>query len=603
VRRVGYRIWAGLVLCACAWRCAGQDGEEEPPEAVEYMFFDETPVADLVGWRTAWGDSIEWADADYDDEAWEWDKGSGLWVSGGGPGKGVRWYRKHVFFPEALTSATSLALYQVAAVSASEIYWDGELIARNGEVAEEAEDEESGRSGQVFPIPASLTAAGKHVIALRVSNHHTFSGLVSPPLQIGYFAELQGRLFRSGALAFFLAGIFIVTALFHIAILFGHANKWTYALFSAFCVSCGAYIIIQSMLRYFQIDLAGYYSMAALNDIPWFFMMSLLPVFFMFEFPVSYRLPASVCIVAVTLIIVVLPRLAAFGVLPVEWLGALDRANRMYSISTIFISVLVSAWGIRKGMAGSLTVAIGLVIFLIGAYVSYRTRLEHGWAIGFAFLILVITISLSRQMAQRNRLHQETQLRSARLELELLKKHIQPHFLLNSLNSIVAWLEEEPRTAARLVNALADELRMLLESSGKKTVSLREEIRLCEAHLQVMSLRQEKQYDLAVEGVDGSEQFPPLIIHTLVENGLTHGYKGKDTGRFSLRAQHLRGALRLVLFNDSALDKAHSGYIEGTGLRYVRTRLEEAFAGKWSLAAGPVEGGWEVAIEIRKGGG
>ena len=30
------------------------------------------------------------------------------------------------------------------------------------------------------------------------------------------------------------------------------------------------------------------------------------------------------------------------------------------------------------------------------------------------------------------------------VKIELLKKNIQPHFLLNSLNSIIAWLEEEP---------------------------------------------------------------------------------------------------------------------------------------------------------------
>ena len=62
-------------------------------------------------------------------------------------------------------------------------------------------------------------------------------------------------------------------------------------------------------------------------------------------------------------------------------------------------------------------------------------------------------------MAEQNRRRQESELRSARLELELLKKHIQPHFLLNSLNSVIAWLEEEPSTAVRLVNALAEELR------------------------------------------------------------------------------------------------------------------------------------------------
>ena len=37
---------------------------------------------------------------------------------------------------------------------------------------------------------------------------------------------------------------------------------------------------------------------------------------------------------------------------------------------------------------------------------------------------------------------------------------------------------------------------------------------------------------------------------------------------------------------------------EGTGLRYVKARLEESFPGRWTMAAGPVEGGWRTVIEL-----
>ncbi|MBD3391919.1 MAG: hypothetical protein GF418_07615 [Chitinivibrionales bacterium] len=587
-----------LLMCAFVALSPAQEEFDESFDGPEYVFFDETPITDLVGWRTFYGDSMAWADPAYDDTHWEWDKGSGLWISDGGPGKGTRWYRKEIFFPGALESGRSLALYQVAAVSASEIYWDGQLVARNGEVGESPADEVPGRSGRVFPIHRSLTSAGRHVIAMRMSNHHSFSGLVAPPVQLAYFGVIQMRLFRSGALALFLAGIFVVTAIFHIAMLLGHANKWPSALFSAFCLSCATYIVIQSMLRYFQIDLGYYFLLGTLNDIPWFFMMSLLPIFFLFEFSAPYQKRLSVLIAVMTLAIVLMPRFAAFGVLPVEWLPALDRMNRIQSISTIVLSIFVTVWAIRRRRPGSVTVLVGLLIFLIGAYVSYRTRAEHGWAIGFAFVILVITVSLSRQMAERNRRHQETQLRSARLEIELLKRHIQPHFLLNSLNSIVAWLEEEPKTAGRLVNALADELRMLLSFSSRKTIKLEREIRLCEAQLKVMSLRQEKRFEMRTEGIDGSERLPPLVIHTLVENGLTHGYRGKDHGVFTLRGGRRDKTLTLMLHNDSAAEARREDFVEGTGLRYVRTRLEEAFPGRWSLAAGPVDDGWQVTVEI-----
>jgi hypothetical protein len=572
--------------------------EPEITEDIEYVFFEETPVVSLTGWRMFAGDDAGWADSAFDDSRWLYGFGAGLWAADGSFGKGIRWYRKALFFPSAIDTLEYLALYQVAIVSASEIYWDGQLIARNGVVADCIEDEVCGISGMVFPIPVKLTAAGRHVIAIRQSNYHTFSGIISPPVQLGYFGNLQASLFRQGTMSLFLAGIFLITALFHIVFLFGHAYKWTYAMFSGFCLSCAAFLMISSSLKYFQIDLGQYYTMAIINDVPWFLMMSLLPIFFLFEFSVPHRLALSLIITVGTLAIVVPPRLITFGILPVSWLTALDRINRAHSIITIVISIFVTLWAARRKIAGSRTVTIGLFIFLAGAYVSYRARIENGWAVGFAFVIMVITVSLSKQMAARNRAFHETQLRSTRLELELLKRQIQPHFLLNSLNSIVAWLEEEPAVATRLVNALAEELRMLLDFSGRKTVSFDEEIRLCRAHLDVMSLRREKKFEFTVNGECGSEQIPPLIIHTMIENGLTHGYKGRDFGIFRLDCLRSGDSLSIEIFNDSTISGNFESKSEGTGLRYVRTRLEESYPGAWSLQAGAEETGWKVKIEI-----
>jgi len=215
-------------------------------------------------------------------------------------------------------------------------------------------------------------------------------------------------------------------------------------------------------------------------------------------------------------------------------------------------------------------------------------------------LLLFLTVSLSREMSKREGEYQEAQVRSARLELDLLKKHIQPHFLLNSLNSIVAWLEEEPATAVTLVQALAEELRLLLRSAALPSVPLAEEISLCRTHLQVMGLRYGRSYRMETHGAMEGIEVPPLVLHTLVENGLTHGYAGRDSGVFRLTVTREDRVTRLELFNDSALEGNAAEYREGTGMRYVRGRLEELYPSRWTFAAGPVEGGWRALIEVGK---
>ena len=351
------------------------------------------------------------------------------------------------------------------------------------------------------------------------------------------------------------------------------------------------------MLKYFQVDLAHYYTLAAVNDIPWLLMLILLPVFFLFEFSSPYKKRLTTIIIISGLVVVIFPRLATFGIVPISWLNTFESANRINVYFTIVMSIAVAVWASYHRKIGSLSACIGLLAFLAGVFFSSRANVEYGWAIGFAIMNIFLTLSLSNQMAYRNRIHHEAELRNARLELELLKKHIQPHFLLNSLNSIIAWLEEDPPVASKLVNSLADEMRMLLAFSGKKLIPLSDEIRLCKAHLSVMSLRQDKKFSMTEEGINGNEVLPPLVIHTLVENGLTHGYSQKDSGIFKLTCTHKKKGLKLTLFNDSAGEQKQNLLEEGTGLKYVKSRLEEAFSSSWKLSHGPVDGGWEAVIE------
>jgi two-component system, sensor histidine kinase LadS len=89
------------------------------------------------------------------------------------------------------------------------------------------------------------------------------------------------------------------------------------------------------------------------------------------------------------------------------------------------------------------------------------------------------------------------------------------------------------------------------------------------------------------------------VFHTLVENGLTHGYAGKDAGAFLLSRNEDESRVYFILHNDGVAGKS-SAESSGLGLKYVRARLEEAYGRKWRLDSHSVEGGWEVTIAIEK---
>jgi LytS/YehU family sensor histidine kinase len=219
------------------------------------------------------------------------------------------------------------------------------------------------------------------------------------------------------------------------------------------------------------------------------------------------------------------------------------------------------------------------------------------------------------QMRDERREAQAALLTSARLEVELLKRNIQPHFLMNSLASLMEVIEQSPQGAGPLIESLAGEFRILARVSGEKLISLGQELELCDCHLRVMSMRQGTSWRLERDGVNPDTLVPPALFHTLIENGITHS-EGRPQHRvFRLRAEVDGDVTRFTLLapvarppeeatapspvNGRRPEALNGSATGGTGLRYVKARLEESFPGRWQLRTGLTSEGWQTAIEIR----
>jgi Histidine kinase len=398
---------------------------------------------------------------------------------------------------------------------------------------------------------------------------------------------------------YFFAGILVFGAVYRFLNYRASGYGRNTILFSVFVLSCAAYIVLEHLGSFIDLSAGQQLAVRLALSVAWYFIISMVPDYFIFaeSFPYRWVLPA---LLIGGLSVAAPMGLVYTGYAPLAWISPIVSANHAFISLSMTISIWVIGWAVWKKQSGSGLALLGILSMLAGILLTWVFGIDWAWVAGVAAHVIFLAQAQNRQMSERMARHREMELRSARLEIELLKKNIQPHFLLNSLNSIIAWLEEEPKTAVRLVNALADELSMLLRISSQKTILLKEEIDLCRTHLQVMGLRQDKTYTLAYVGDLGDERIPPMVLHTLVENGLTHGYLGKATGSFILSCQKLAGGVRYSLFNDGVpREKKDKKQGDGTGLRYVRTRLEEAFPGRWSLDSRPVDTGWEVTLDIK----
>jgi LytS/YehU family sensor histidine kinase len=262
------------------------------------------------------------------------------------------------------------------------------------------------------------------------------------------------------------------------------------------------------------------------------------------------------------------------------------------SLTVLGISSIIALAALQKRREGSGIICIGL----IAAWGAYYFDIAFA---GLSTVMVICTsISLAQQFGKKEKDEREAQLRSARLENELLKKNINPHFLLNTLTSIIAWLRKDPKSAVKLVEALAEEFRMILQISTLRQIPIQQEIDLCKAHLKIMSYRKGAEYIMETVNLTEQENVPPMIFHTLIENGLTHGFENKNKGTFTLQRRRNVSGVLYILSHDGDYNSENHKCSTGFGVRYIKNRLEESYPGRWEITSQRLAQGWETIIEI-----
>ena len=200
---------------------------------------------------------------------------------------------------------------------------------------------------------------------------------------------------------------------------------------------------------------------------------------------------------------------------------------------------------------------------------------------------------LKRQI-ERNT-EQEKQRR--RTELALLQAQINPHFLYNTLDTIV-WLIEsgEITESINMVGSLSNFFRFSL-SRGQNVISLKEEQQHIKSYLEIQHMRYRDlmEYEINIPNELDDYIIPKLTLQPLVENALYHGIKirrRKGLIRVSGRAQE--DYILLEVTDDGSGMSAErleelraslaDGRPEGFGLRTVHQRIQILFGTEYGLS-------------------
>lgn len=166
-----------------------------------------------------------------------------------------------------------------------------------------------------------------------------------------------------------------------------------------------------------------------------------------------------------------------------------------------------------------------------------------------------------------------------KLELDLLKLQLHPHFFLNTLNNIYSMVQVTNKDAAGYIMRLSEMMRYSLYESNSEKVSLRREIEFLESYLELERIRYTPSrvtIDFTTEGEIGDWQIPPVVLVILVENAFKHGVN-TTAGRawVHIWLQIKDGRLLFSVRNSKQIrDEKKDRLAGGIGLRNLSNRLD-----------------------------
>lgn len=221
------------------------------------------------------------------------------------------------------------------------------------------------------------------------------------------------------------------------------------------------------------------------------------------------------------------------------------------------------------------------------------------------FCVLVVmqhAFNYYRESRERELKASQLEAQLAQAQMQALKMQLNPHFLFNTLNSVVTLIHKDPDVAEQMTVRLSDFLRLTLESSGKQVVQLREELEFVQAYLGIEKIRFQDRLNIQLNAAPEILDIavPNLILQPLVENAVKHGIsRSSGNGEIIISAMLNSGVLKLSVKDNGTEVNGSRDMTDGIGLSNTRARLLRMYGGDASLQLQPMmPRGVEAVITI-----
>jgi ligand-binding sensor domain-containing protein len=175
--------------------------------------------------------------------------------------------------------------------------------------------------------------------------------------------------------------------------------------------------------------------------------------------------------------------------------------------------------------------------------------------IGLSGIFLVYKIR-TQQIRKEEKLKAQFKQQLAEAETKALKAQMSPHFIFNSLNSINRYIiKAEPEKASLYLTKFSKLIRLILDNSNLKVISLEQELTALKLYIELEALRFNEKFTYTLnvnqELNPHSIGVPPMIIQPFIENAIWHGLLHKETpGHLDVSLERFGSGLKCTITDD-----------------------------------------------------
>ena len=187
----------------------------------------------------------------------------------------------------------------------------------------------------------------------------------------------------------------------------------------------------------------------------------------------------------------------------------------------------------------------------------------------------------------------------AESRLMALQARIRPHFLFNTLNSVLGLIREDPKRAEAMLENLADLFRAVMADS-RALVPFSQELELAKAYVAIEEIRfgARLRVNWSCDNAPADALVPPLLLQPLVENAVLHGVAPLEAGaQISVEAYEDERNL-MVFVRNPVPEEAQIREGNRIALDNIRERLALHFDVEARLKVDTVNGEFVVSVRI-----